>query len=51
MDTGGGETTTTLYVEMLRSPPDRASLEAILRGLVERGLIANLAGCLRRRSA
>ena len=35
----GGETTTTLYVEMLESPPDRATLEATLRGLVDRGLM------------
>jgi hypothetical protein len=39
MDAGGGETTTTLQVEMLESPPDRATLEATLRGLVSRGLM------------
>jgi hypothetical protein len=44
MDAGGGETTTTLYVEMLRSPPDRATLEATLRGLVERGLMETWRG-------
>jgi hypothetical protein len=44
MDAGGGETTTTLYVEMLRSPPDRATLEATLRGLVERGLMQTWPG-------
>jgi hypothetical protein len=44
MDVGGGETTTTLYVSMLRSPPDRATLEATLRGLVERGLMATRRG-------
>src|ERR1039458_8500946 len=36
MDTEGGETTKTLYVEMLESPPDRASSEATLRDLVEK---------------
>jgi hypothetical protein len=40
MDAEGGETTTTLYVEMLESPPDRATLEATLRDLVvDRGLM------------
>jgi hypothetical protein len=39
MDAEGGETTTTLYVEMLESPPDRATLEATLRDLVARGLM------------
>jgi len=44
MDTEGGETTTTLHVEMLESPPDRATLEATLRGLVERGLMRTWRG-------
>lgn len=34
-----GETTTTLHDEMLKSPPDRATLESTLRGLVVRGLM------------
>jgi hypothetical protein len=44
MDAEGGETTTTLYVEMLQSPPDRATLEATLRGLVDRGLMTRWRG-------
>ncbi len=44
MDSGGGETTTTLYVGMLESPPDRANLEATLRGLVDRGLMRTWRG-------
>lgn len=39
-----GETTTTLYVEMLESPPDRATLEATLHNLVSRGLMARWFG-------
>jgi hypothetical protein len=39
MDSEGGETTTTLRVEMLESPPERATLEATLLGLVDRGLM------------
>jgi hypothetical protein len=39
-----GETTTTLYVEMLKSPRDRATLEAILQSLVSRGLMARWFG-------
>jgi hypothetical protein len=34
-----GETTRTLYVEMLQSPPDRVTLEATLRGLAARGFM------------
>ena len=44
MGTEGGETTTTLYVEMLESPPDRATLEATLRDLVDRGLMSSWRG-------
>jgi hypothetical protein len=44
MDSEGGETTTRLCVEMLDSPPDRASLEATLRGLVDRGLMTRWRG-------
>jgi hypothetical protein len=39
-----GETTTRLYEEMLESPPDRATLEATLRGLVNRGLMTRWRG-------
>jgi hypothetical protein len=44
MDAEGGETTTTLYVEMLESPPDRSTLEATLRRLVDRGLMRTWRG-------
>ena len=44
MDREGGETTTTLYVEMLESPPDRPTLEATLRNLVDRGLMRQRRG-------
>jgi len=44
LDRGGGETTTTLYVEMLESPPDRPALEATLRKLVDRGLMRRCRG-------
>ena len=44
LDRGGGETTTTLYVEMLESPPDRPTLEATLRNLVDRGLMRQRRG-------
>jgi hypothetical protein len=44
MDAEGGETTTRLAEEMLASPPDRAALEATLRGLVNRGLMSRWRG-------
>jgi hypothetical protein len=43
-DAEDGETTTTLYVEMLESPPDRRTLEATLRDLVDRGLMRSWRG-------
>ncbi len=39
-----GETTTALHEEMLDSPPDRATIEAALRGLVSRGLLTTERG-------
>jgi hypothetical protein len=44
MDVGGGETTTTLDEEMLEVTPGRAVVEATLRGLVARGLMASWRG-------
>jgi hypothetical protein len=44
LDREGGETTTTLFVEMLESPPDRPTLEATLRDLVDRGLMGRWRG-------
>jgi hypothetical protein len=43
LDAEGGEPTTKLYAE-LQSPPDRATLEATLRSLVDRGLMKRWRG-------
>lgn len=39
-----GETTTSLYEEMLRESHDRATIEATLRSLVARGLMTTSRG-------
>jgi len=44
LDVGGGETTTTLDEEMLEVTPGRTVVEATLRGLVARGLMATWRG-------
>jgi hypothetical protein len=43
-DAEGGETTTRLHQKILNSPPERDVLEATLRGLVDRGLMATWRG-------
>jgi hypothetical protein len=44
LDVEGGETTRALQVEMLAEPIERSELEAVLQGLVDRGLMVSWRG-------